>query len=65
MGFIGSTCTALPRETAHMVAQIATGEKCDLVSGSYIRGAFELALAENSTNSSARVLEVGRCRLTL
>jgi len=48
-----------------MVAQIATGEKCDLVSGSYIRGAFELALAENSTNSSARVLEVGRCRLTL
>jgi hypothetical protein len=49
----------------YMVAQIATGEKCDLVSGSYIRGAFELALAENSTNSSARVLEVGRCRLTL
>jgi hypothetical protein len=40
-----------------VVAQITTREMCDQVTGSYIRGAFELSLAENSTNTSARVLE--------
>ena len=34
-----------------LVMQIATGENCDMVDGSYIRGGFDLVLSENSTAS--------------